>query len=304
MKKIFLIALLSLTLNVSAQDTLRVAFWNVENFFDTWDDTLKNDQEFLPQGSYHWTPKRFYNKRNDLYKTIVAMNCPVVMGLAEVENDHVLRELCQGTPLRKYHYEYVHFESPDQRGVDCALLYRSDRFTPFEQKALCMSDTADAFFTRDILMVGGVVDASDTLFLFVNHWPSQLGGEKAARHRTRIAQELDRHCDSIALQHPNATIVIMGDFNSQLAQGDGEGSYKYQGVWSWLDNIFLYGEPRSGVTPVKAFRFDWLLAEDPTNMGDKPFRTYLGPRYQGGVSDHLPVWRTITIENSFTNNSR
>lgn len=295
MKPLLLCLFALLTIRVAAQDSIHVAFWNMENYFDTWHDTLKNDYEFLPEGSYHWTPKRFYAKRNNLYKTIVAMENPIVIGLAEVENDHVLEELCQGTPLRKLGFKFVHYESPDQRGVDCALLYQSSRFKVLESQPCNMSDSTEGFFTRDILLVGGVVDSADTLFVLVNHWPSQLGGERAARHRDRISKELDRLCDSLAAAHPQATIVTMGDFNSQLAQGNGLGSYKYQGVWSWIDNIFLYGECRCGETPTKAYQFDWLLTEDKTYMGEKPYRAYLGVRYQGGVSDHLPVWRNIPV---------
>lgn len=288
----------------------RIAFWNVENFFDTTHDTLKSDEAFLPSGDNHWTSRRYDDKRNKIYKMIAAMQWPAAIGLAEVENDRVLRDLCYGTPLRRKGYAFIHFESPDQRGVDCALLYRSDLFHPTESKPLVVSDSSAGFLTRDILLVGGILTGGDSCFLLVNHWPSKLGGAEADRHRMDIAHRLRYTMDSLQQTHPDALILAMGDFNAapeeeavrkglgfngkrQNTDGfyhlmyhipKGTGSYKYHESWSCIDQMIANRDLTAAV-----FATDFILIDDQKYMGKKLFRTYLGMRYVGGYSDHLPV---------------
>ncbi|MBR3725024.1 MAG: endonuclease/exonuclease/phosphatase family protein [Bacteroidales bacterium] len=323
MKKAFItivIGLLLLTGTTHAQENCRwtMAFWNVENYFDTWHDTLKDDCAFTPEGDNHWSSSRFTNKKNNLFKMIAAMKWPAVIGLAEVENDYVLRELCHGTPLRKLGYDFVHYESPDTRGIDCALLYRHERFQVLESRNINVSDSSRGLFTRDILLVGGVLKdslwGSDTCFVLVNHWPSKRGGVEAERHRMVIAQLLLHTMDSLQQHHPSALVIAMGDFNATsdeeaisngmgfhgkavngagfydlvLQQPKGTGSYKYQGVWSWIDHAIANRELK-----LDLFDPDFILVDDEKYMGKKPFRTYTGMHYQGGYSDHLPIMVTI-----------
>lgn len=312
--------LLLITGTTHAQEGSRwtIAFWNVENLFDTWHDTLKDDCAFTPEGDNHWTSKRYQDKQNKIFKTIAAMHWPVVIGLAEVENDYVLRELCYGTPLRKMGYDFVHYESPDTRGIDCALLYRHERFQVLESRNINVSDSSRGLFTRDILLVGGVLKdslrGSDTCFVLVNHWPSKRGGVEAERHRMVIAQQLQHLLNSLQHSHPAALVLAMGDFNASsdeeaISRGlgfhgrerndagfydlvsqkpEGTGSYKYQGVWSWIDHVVANRELK-----VELFAPDFLLEDDEKYMGKKPFRTYTGMHYQGGYSDHLPILVTI-----------
>lgn len=287
----------------------RLAFWNVENFFDTQHDTLKEDMAFTPLGDNHWTAKRYEDKRNKIYKVLAAMDWPSVVGLAEVENDKVLRDLCLGTPLRKMKYGFVHYESPDRRGVDCALLYRKDHFRVIDSRPICVSDSASGFFTRDILAVEGVL-GEDTCYLFVNHWPSKLGGAMADGHRLAIARLLLHMMDSVKSAHPQALVLAMGDLNSSpdeeaVCEGlefrgncmnesgfynlmyqvpAGVGSYKYQGSWSCIDQVVCNRD-----LELEIFSPDFLLIDDIKYLGKKLFRTYLGMRYQGGYSDHLPL---------------
>ena len=314
MKWLFLVVFLLGPVAVCGQtpgDALRgIAFWNVENYFDNHDDPGKDDQDFMPEGNYHWTATRCLDKRNKIYKTMAAMDYPAVMGLAEVENDGVLESLCQGTPLRGKGYMAIHYESPDKRGIDCALLYRQDCFQVLESRPIAVSDTARGFWTRDILLVVGVLGESDTCCLLVNHWPSKAGGMKAMRRRRTVARKLRTTMDSLIHAHPGALVLAMGDFNAapeeavirremgfgragQNAEGlynlmtqlpKGEGSYKYQGVWSYIDQMMANRQLR-----VEVFRPDFLLVVDDRYMGHKPFRTYSGIRYQGGYSDHLPI---------------
>ena len=308
--------LLLLTGTTHAQEEWRwtMAFWNVENLFDTWHDTLKDDCAFTPEGDNHWTSKRYQDKQNNIFKTIAAMQWPVVIGMAEVENDHVLRDLCRNTPLRKMGYDFVHFESPDQRGIDCALLYRKGCFEILEARNIYVSDTAEGFYTRDLLFVGGVlIDTagnSDTCYLLVNHWPSKRGGAEAERHRMTIAQLLRHTLDSLQRSHPAALVLAMGDFNASsdeeaVSHGlgfagrkknpegfynlmyhipRGEGSYKYQDNWSCIDQMIANRE-----LSVEVFAPDFLLVDDKKYMGRKPFRTYSGMTYLGGYSDHMPL---------------
>ena len=289
-----------------------LAFWNVENFFDTKHDTLKEDFAFTPEGDHHWTKSRYEDKRDKIYKMIAAMRYPDVVGLSEVENDYVLRDLCRYTPLRRYHYEFVHYESPDRRGSDCALIYRKHRLKVLESRAICVSDSSKGFQTRDILLVGGVLMQGlrrDSCYILVNHWPSKLGGAVAERRRVVIAQKLRFLLDSLWVAHPSALVLAMGDFNSdpyespmdnmgfskdgRNAEGfinlmyglkRGGGSYKYKDSWSYIDQVIANRDLK-----VEAFSPDFILLDDERNMGKKVFRTYVGMRYLGGFSDHLPL---------------
>ena len=315
MKRLLIATILGLflyTTDVCAQDEGRwsMAFWNVENLFDTQHDTLKDDLAFTPMGENHWTAKRYADKRNKIYKMIAAMQYPAVVGLAEVENDRVLRDLCLSTPLRRYDYKFVHYESPDQRGIDCALLYRKALFHVFESRRIEVSDSTKAFFTRDILLVGGVLKGGDSCYLFVNHWPSKRNGAVAEQHRMEIAHLLLGMMDSIQQTYPTALVLAMGDFNAApeedaISQGlgfhgtcrnakgfynlmcqipKGEGSYKYKDTWSFIDQMIANRE-----LPVEVFAPQFMLTDDSRYMGKKPLRTYTAMRYLGGYSDHLPL---------------
>lgn len=315
-RSVFTILLFLLPSMIWGQEDARwtIAFWNVENLFDTWHDTLKDDCAFTPEGDNHWTSKRYQDKQNKIFKTIAAMQWPTIVGMAEVENGHVLRDLCRNTPLRKLGYDFVHFESPDKRGVDCALLYRKGNFEVLEAQNICVSDTTDDFYTRDILLVGGVLSnntgLSDTCYILVNHWPSKRGGAEAERHRMEIAHRLLHTMDSLQRSHPAALIVAMGDFNAsgdeeamrlglgfgggeKNAEGfynlmcqipQGEGSYKYKDTWSCIDQVIANRKLK-----VELFAPDFLLVDDEKYLGRKPFRTYTGMTYLGGYSDHLPI---------------
>ncbi len=330
-----------LPLSASAQqeqaERYRIAFWNVENYFDIYRDTLKNDAEYTPDGDKHWNSKRYNAKRQQLYKTVMAMAegsgetlLPVVVGLAEVENGNVLRDLCQGTPLRQYGYRHIHYDSPDARGSDVALLYRPARFNVLRHRAISVSDTATGFYTRDLLEVLGCTHAGDTLMLYVCHFPSKRGGAEAENRRHDIAKRLRSLMDSAAMLYPSAIVVAMGDFNATpeepcLTQSLGinpsidsaerqpfinltaslprhEGTYNYQGTWSYIDHFLV---SREAVHPLQqkmlqveggraqVFRNPFLLMNNPRQLDSKPRPTYQGPKYVGGAGDHLPIFFTL-----------
>ncbi|MBR1644168.1 MAG: endonuclease [Bacteroidales bacterium] len=306
--------------------------WNVENLFDPDSDAVNPDADFRPEAPRHWTWSRLQAKCTAIGKALVATgdeaegattDGPLLVGLCEVENDRVLRLLCRTAPLARRNYRFLHHDSHDPRGSNVALLYRPDRFRPLWHRPVDVCDSASHFFTRHLLQVVGVVDSRDTLALLVVHLPSRLGGATADRHRRRICHALDSLMRDMAAQYPGATVLAMGDFNAgcddpcllrdlHLADRDAPyldlmrqlphttGSYKFHGHWDYIDHFILRRPPDDGrqrLTPVAApitFRLPQLLTRDKSFGGQRPRRTYHGPAYQRGVSDHLPIGLVLT----------
>lgn len=307
--------MVSITSQSQEFSTFTAAWWNVENLFDTRDDPHTNDDEFTPQGDLRWTRRKLNVKLQGIHKTLAMMDLPDVVGLAEVENKYVLRELCQGTPLAQVPYRYVHYDSPDRRGIDVALIYRSDRFNVVNSRRINLSDSAAGFFTRDILLVEGVTSAGDSIVLLINHWPSKRGGDEAEAQRLRVADTLRQLMVKEHSKHPDAAVIAMGDLNATtdeapLTDGMGFGadsvnadgirilthrlpkdwgSHKYQGRWDYLDHMFLLAGDSWMVGDMKLMHFDHLLTDEKRNTGVRPRRTNVGMRYEGGLSDHLPL---------------
>ena len=300
-----LICLLFTTFTLSAQPF--VFFWNTENWFDTADDPLTADEEFTPRGEKHWTRRRLQRKTTAIAKTIAAAadrygDFPTIAAFAEVENKRVLYGLIRDTPLEKLDYEIIHRDSPDRRGIDVAVLYRSSQFRPLKVAALTVPTEPP---TRDILYVKGV--AADTLHLLVVHWPSKLGGAQGSQGRREAAAGVVRHItDSLKAcfeEHPQvkerSKIVVTGDFNDTPDHVDmgldnlalplaveGRGTLRFRGNWELIDQFHT-----ASAVPLRMEIFvpDFLLEKDKSFGGRKPLRTWLGPRYNGGVSDHLPI---------------
>ncbi len=316
---------------VGSAKSYRAMFYNVENLFDSFDDSLTNDQEFTPKGERHWTWEKMNKKLDGIYKTIVAVGGwepPIFVGMCEVENGYMLYRLTHETPLLKFDYGIVHRESPDPRGIDVGLVYRKDLFDVKETRFFRVSFPDEPNRkTREILYTCGVVAGTDTLHVFINHWPSKYGGELESNSgRLAAATTLKQKVDSIKIFYPNARILIMGDFNdepestplveglqvcldtsakcpsgliniSAILKAKGQGSYKYQGVWGMIDQIIvseslLNSKHKLYSSPSNAsvFRASFLLEPDESFVGDKPFRTFAGFKYHGGFSDHLPVY--------------
>ena len=321
MKHFILSLLMMIPLASQSQEfsTFSAAWWNVENLFDTHDDPHTDDDDFTPQGEYHWTRRKLDAKLQDIYKTLVMMELPDVVGLGEVENKYVLRELCQGTPLAQIPYRYVHYDSPDQRGIDVALIYRTDRFRLVASRPVSLSDSTEGFFTRDMLVAEGVTASGDSVCLLLNHWPSKRGGDEAERHRVEAARILRRLMLQLHVEHPGSAVIAMGDMNSTsdeapVAEGMGFGtdtvnpegirlltkrlpkswgSHKYQGQWRYIDQVFLLAGEEWLVRDFRLIRFGHLLSDENRHPGQRPKRTYQGPRYEGGLSDHLPLLLTL-----------
>jgi len=323
----------------SQSDTTRycIVFYNVENLFDPEKDPKKNDDAFTPTGFYRWTYKRLYKKLNDIAKVFLAINGwepPDIIGLAEIENANVLKKLCYGTGLKAYRYRYIHYDSPDARGIDVALLYRKDRIQIIESYPIpVVFPFEPTSKNRDILYVKALIAGDDTLHLFVNHWTSRFGGHGATiPKRNYYAQVLRGRVDSLLFINNNAYIIIMGDFNDyptdesmvkylqaknyKTEKGQGtlfnlmfplvgknQGTHKAQEFWGCLDHFIvskslLNNENRWQIENREAVIFEapFLLTADEKYGGVKTFRTYMGPKYLGGYSDHLPIKITLRQE--------
>ena len=328
----------------SAQnDPIRVAFWNMENFFDPFVDSTKSYNAFTEDGMQHWTKTRFYRKRNNMYKAILALseNRPLgILGMCEVENEYVLSALFEQTPLKKHNYRWVHYEGPDNRGIDPAIVYSLDHFQLVESATFPYFNPDDkAYHSRDILYAKFISKVSlstdsttcaDTIHVFVNHWPSRYSGElETVGSRACVASILRAKVDSICASAPGGyqpKVIIMGDLNdcptdpsvydvlrarhpSEMEEGclvnlfgksDGlgfEGTLKHQADWQIFDQIIVTPavmDDREGLHyqegSARIFHADFMLEDDEVYHGKKLFRTYIGPRYFGGFSDHLPVF--------------
>ena len=305
---IFLSLIFSLPI-LAEKSSLRIVSYNVENLFDTKHDTLKNDSSFLPEGMHHWTYRRYQTKIDRIAQVLVNIggweSIPLV-GLCEVENARCLRNLCY--KLRRFHYKYVHYDSPDERGVDVALLYDSTQISILHSCALSLSLEGD--YTRDILYVSALYEQRDTIHVMICHLPSQLGGASASDWKRQRAKSLiQSQIDSIFLLQPNANIVVMGDMNTSPQddlmgmtnlmlpiQKAGQGTHKYQGIWTCLDQFYVSHSifPQS---TAMIFSPQWLLEEDTKYLDVQPRRTYVGYRYHDGYSDHLPIVLHIQLDN-------
>lgn len=269
------------------RDSLLVMFWNLENFFDWEADEASgadsSDREFSSNGKRHWTKGRFYTKCNAVAKTILAVGdrfgrIPDVIGFAELENGLILRRLISSTPLRKAGFRTLHFDSPDSRGIDCGLIYRGMTLRKGEAKHLYDSSGA-VMATRDIL-----VAEFDSICVLVNHHPSKVGSGKQERRDIAMAR-LNSLLDSLCASG-HKRLLAVGDFNDDIWGTGGQGTIKYNGKWEKID-----GHLQRGIGNLSESVFDHplLLEPDKAFGGMKPRRTYSGPRYLGGVSDHLPV---------------
>jgi len=204
-------------------EQFRIMFYNVENLFDPFDDTLKNDEEFVSGGISGWNWKKFERKLVNISKVIVATGCwepPEIVAFSEVENTFVLIQLLKRTPLNRFGYNIIHEESPDERGIDVGLIYRREKFKELFHKTIPVRSDEKNLTSRDILYVKGILNESsgkgDTLHIFVNHWPSRTGGPAITAYKREVAALiLKKSVDSLFRINPSLKIVITGDFNDE-----------------------------------------------------------------------------------------
>ena len=305
------------TIAVTAQNHT-VVFYNIENAFDTINDPATIDEDMLPLADREWNAQRYAAKLQLIASTLsdITAERPSLIALAEVENSNVLRNLTQTAPLSATPYDICHYDSPDERGIDVALLYRPDKFL-YEGSRAIRSEADSA--TRDILTVWGTMDGVPT-FVVVVHWPSRIGSVTFTEPKRRAsAQQVRQIVDSVMAASPATRIIIAGDMNdnprNKSIRNDLQatarpttatelynpfakvwsarrGSSVYDGRWNQYDNIIV-----STNTPLRSidgrkraavYRHPSLLTRRGT-----PRPTYSGSRYEGGASDHLPVYIVI-----------
>lgn len=316
------------TSNVSTIQSNRIAFYNVENLFDIYDDPKTKDDEFTPNGKKKWTAKRYDKKLRQISTVVQDMEFPDIVGFCEVENKKVLQDLTNTELLNPYQYEVVHFDSPDFRGIDNGLIFKADQFELLHSDYFRINfppKIVQDYTTRDILYARGIYRRTDTLHIFINHWPSRRGGVKESEpKRVFVAKELKKQIDLLQSKNPNAKILVMGDLNDETDNASvndvicgktkspatqminltapidqaGKGTYRYRNNWNMLDQIIISSSLRSGnfvMGDAKIFQPDYLTYQD-KKFGPRPNKTYGGPNYYGGYSDHYPVFVTVKVK--------
>ncbi|PRX57053.1 endonuclease [Flagellimonas meridianipacifica] len=304
------------------EDHFTLAFYNLENFFDTKDDAYVLDDDFTPEGFKKWDESKFRRKTKKLAKTISRIGegdstlHPILVGMAEVENKTVINELLSTKSLKDLDYAYVHFNSPDERGIDTALVYDPKHFSVIEAETIPLlvdNGNGERDLTRDILYVHGKLHEEE-VHVFVNHWPSRRdGAEKTSPKRIKAADTIIQKLASIPEENPNC--IIMGDFNDdpksesiqrlmdtgkfinpmQSLLSPNSGSANYKGEWSLFDQILLshsflnFEKGTHSFKKAKIFAPKFLKEWKGKYKGN-PFRTYAGKKYLGGYSDHFPVY--------------
>ena len=326
---LIVVALFAFSSCMTEKKECTVVFYNVENLFDTIDNPNKWDDDFTPEGKLKFNTERYQNKLIKLSQVLSSIDqdeLPAIIGLCEVENRTVLEDLINEEKLVAGNYGIAHTESPDKRGIDCALLYKKDDFKYLNHSVIGIQFPWEPDYkTRDILYVEGIM-GKDTLHLFVNHWPSRRGGqEKSEKNRVFVAEQLKLAVDKLQEKNQKAKIIIMGDFNDEpdnrsafetlAASNDknsnnpgklynlmydldvqGKGTYNYRGNWNMLDNIVVSNSLLSNTggfhTTHEAGRIyseEWICYKN-TEGVLVPSRTYGGPNYYGGYSDHFPIY--------------
>lgn len=322
-----------------------VAFYNVENLFDTAEDSLVFDDDFTPEGSFHWTQERYKKKIENLAKVIVGigeryrMRPPDVIGLCEIENLKVLQDLVSHPVLRNFNYGIIHQDSPDERGIDVAMIYNKNSFLPVSIKyhsLQLLNEQRFREYTRNQLVVHGFIE-NEAVYLIVNHWPSRRGGETRSRPHRIAAAELNLSIiDSIKRIAFSPRIIGMGDFNDNPTDYSfikvlrtkrkpidlkdqelfnpmeplflrGEGSLAYRDRWSLFDQFYVSGNLRNGNSPMQVWKAGiynppFLRIQQGSYKG-YPLRTYAGGRYTAGYSDHFPVFIYLIRQQSLLRNN-
>lgn len=301
-----------------------IAFYNIENLFDIHNDPFTNDDDFLPTSDKRWTQKKYDRKIYKIGSVISQIGTdenttpPAIVGLAEVENKRVLKDLLASKDLQSINYDYVHYNSLDERGIDVALIYNKDVFTVNSSETFNVfitDEDGEIDFTRDVLLVSGMLGGEE-IHIIVNHWPSRREGEEASSYkRVLAAQKNIEVVNRLKQENPNSKIIVMGDFNDnpdddsveELVAGANlynpmqnlrsidKGSLNHDFNWNVFDQImvsinFLETKPNTlKFSDANIFDSKFLTQYNGKYKG-QPYRTFVGKKYKGGFSDHFPVF--------------
>lgn len=306
-----------------------IAFYNTENLFDIFNDKYTNDDDFLPTSDKRWTKKRYERKIYKLGSVISKIGFeetqkpPAIIGLVEVENKKVIKDLINSKDLEEYNYKYIHYDSYDERGIDVACLYdgtifqleHSESFTVYIESEEGVRD-----YTRDILLVSGRING-ELLHFIINHWPSRREGEQESNYKRIIAaKKVEEIIIKLRLNYQNPKIIIMGDFNDnpddesikylidnnklfnpmETLRTYNEGSQNHNFSWNLFDQIIFttnfFETQQENLRFYKAKIFnEKFLTQYSGKFKGHPYRTFVGKKYKGGFSDHFPVY--ILLQN-------
>lgn len=305
-----------------------IAFYNIENLFDVYDDEVTRDYDMLPSSEKRWSIKRYNNKLRKIGYVISNIGLkevkrhPAIVGIAEVENNAVLKDLINSKHLEEHNYSFVHYNSPDERGIDVALLYDETVFKVAFSKTFTvdlLDDDGSIDYTRDILLVSGLFEGLE-LHVIVNHWPSRRTGDiETEQKRMKASKKVTEIISFLKDKNPEAKIVVMGDFNDdpnsnslkalELSHGlynpmrtllsHDRGTTSHNQNWNLFDQFLMthnfFERKKNTLRFVKANIFDEAyLKEYEGKYKGSPYRTYVGKRYNGGYSDHFPVYMVVS----------
>ncbi|WP_421753704.1 endonuclease/exonuclease/phosphatase family protein [Croceimicrobium sp.] len=302
----------------------RCVFYNVENlFYPEW-DSLNPDQEFTPDGAKEWTAAKYFTRIQRLSKVILSLSdssfqAPALVGMAEIEEARVLNDLIHRSALAKIPYQYVHYDSPDRRGIDVGLIYRKDLFRLIDSKTLPFYwPEIPEYRSRDMLYAQFEDSLHRPWHFVICHWPSRYGGQQSSEpKRLAAAKILSVFLDSLKLG-PEEILIVMGDFNDEpndkslkylggkpehprlynlmASKDQNGGSHRYKGDWAYLDQILIRPEMQEWTIHCAAFEAPFLMEEESKLPGYKPRRAFKGPFFSSGYSDHLPVYIDLIIK--------
>ncbi|GGI56144.1 endonuclease/exonuclease/phosphatase family protein [Winogradskyella haliclonae] len=301
-----------------------IAFYNIENLFDTKDDEHTNDDDFLPTSAKRWTTKRYEKKLKKLGRVISQIGeedvdfPPAIVGLAEVENKYVVKDLIKSKYLKHYNYDIVHYDSSDERGIDVALIYNADVFKVSHSEPFAVyltKEDGSRDYTRDVLLVTGRLN-NEQVHIIVNHWSSRRQGQQETEHkRLTAADTVNRIIEVLQKNYDDPKIIVMGDFNDtpqnnsllsieeksnlynpfKKVSTQEKGSLNHNFEWHLFDqilistNFFNATSTQFNLSEADVFNSKFLTQYHGKYKG-QPFRTYVGKRYKGGYSDHFPVY--------------
>lgn len=305
-------------------NTFSIAFYNLENLFDFENNKYTIDKDYTPEGVFQWNKERYKRKIQNLSKVISNIGLkkssipPIFLGVSEVENKTCLEDLINSEKLQEFEYDFVHYNSPDERGIDVAFLYQKKHFE------LIYSDTYTLYltdnennrdFTRDILLISGNL-FSNQVYIIINHWPSRTNGAKNSDAKRVLAANLVQEIISdIYMQNDNPNIIIMGDFNDEPNSNSiknhlmkeglfnpmlpfqqiNKGTLTHHGKWYLFDQIILsnsflnYNSNKIKFDSAHIFDAPFIQEKSRKRLG-RPKRTFIGKWHQGGFSDHFPVF--------------
>ncbi|RZN83812.1 MAG: endonuclease [Winogradskyella sp.] len=301
-----------------------IAFYNIENLFDTKNDEHTNDDDFLPTSAKRWTTKRYEKKLKKLGRVISQIGGddvdapPAIVGLAEVENEHVVKDLIKSKYLKHYNYDIVHYDSSDERGIDVALIYDTDVFKVSHSEPFAVyltKEDGSRDYTRDVLLVTGRLN-DEQIHIIVNHWSSRRQGQQETEHkRIAAADTVNRVIEVLNKNYDDPKVMVMGDFNDTPQNNSllsieeksnlynpfkkisthEKGSLNHNFEWHLFDqilistNFFDATSTQFNLSEADVFNSEFLTQYQGKYKG-QPFRTYVGKRYKGGYSDHFPVY--------------